>query len=138
MKIDHYKHKERYFNWKEKVMKEGISDISEYNSNLILQYINDMEHGINVSIKSVKGARGYPRLNTLREKMLFFSKRFKELYDLDKITDISEEQLLILFSKLRKGLKKKKKQFLKINKMSVYLYFTVHYNYLFKLKIYTF
>ena len=100
MKIDPYKHKERYFNWKEKALKEGIEGISKYNSDLILQYLTDMESGINVSIKSVKGARGYPRLNTLREKMLFFSRRFKEIYDLDKVTDINEEQLLLLFSKM--------------------------------------
>ncbi len=117
MKIDPYKHKERYFSWKEKAMKDGIPGSSETNSKIILQYLSDMEHGINVSLKSVKGARGYPRLNTLREKMLFFTRRFKELYDLDNITEVSEEQLLLLFSKMRKGeiFKKGGQRYLSVN-----------------------
>lgn len=117
MKIDPYKHKERYFNWKGKALKEGIEGISKYNSDLILQYLTDMENGINVSVKSVKGARGYSRLNTLREKMLFFSRRFKEIYNLDKVTEINEEQLILLFSKMRKGeiLKADGKNYLSVN-----------------------
>jgi len=31
-KIDPYKHKERYISWKEKIIKTGISEISEENS----------------------------------------------------------------------------------------------------------
>ncbi|MEK6918113.1 MAG: hypothetical protein AABW51_04150 [Nanoarchaeota archaeon] len=46
MKIDPYNHKERYFKWKEKTQHSGLSNISEYNSNLILKYLEDMEHGL--------------------------------------------------------------------------------------------
>ncbi len=42
MKIDPYKHKERYLAWKEKV-KEGIPNISKTNSLLIIKYVTDME-----------------------------------------------------------------------------------------------
>ena len=66
MKIDPYKHKERFRAWQEKV-KNGIPDISKYNSDLILRYIRDMEHGLNVSMKSPKGCRSFIRLNTLRD-----------------------------------------------------------------------
>lgn len=45
MKIDPYKHKERYENWKEKT-KLGIPNISKIDSSLILQYLNDMENGL--------------------------------------------------------------------------------------------
>ncbi len=102
MKIDPYKYEETYLKWKEDV-KNGIPNISKINSELALRYLHDMEHGINISTKNVKGSRSYARLNTLREKMVFFSKRFKEEYKLDDITKISEEDLTLFFSKMRKG-----------------------------------
>ncbi|MBU2576230.1 MAG: tyrosine-type recombinase/integrase [Nanoarchaeota archaeon] len=103
MKIDPYKHKERFLKWKEKVGENGISGISKTNSDLILRYIHDMEHGLNISFKSTKGCRSYTRLNTLKEKMIFFAKKFREIYDLDDITAISEENLVLFFSRMRKG-----------------------------------
>jgi len=103
MKIDPYKHEEKYKRWMEKVKVEGIPDISKENSKIILQYILDMEHGLNVSLKSVKGGRSYIRLNTIKEKTIFFSKKFKEIYNLDNITQINEDQLVLFFSKMQKG-----------------------------------
>lgn len=47
MKVDPYKHKERYLSWKQKVLNEGISGITKTNSNAILSYIFDMELGLN-------------------------------------------------------------------------------------------
>ncbi len=102
MKIDPYKHKERYLNWREKV-KNGIPYISKINSDLILQYAIDMENGLNVSLTSPKGSRSYIRLNTLRQRMVFLVKLFKEHYNLDDITKITEEQLCFFFTKMRKG-----------------------------------
>lgn len=102
MKVDPYKHKERYLAWKER-SENGIAEVSKVNSDIILRYLNDMEHGINVSTKSVKGARSYTRLNTLREKLCFFSRKFKEIYGLDDITKVDEEQLVLLFARMRNG-----------------------------------
>jgi hypothetical protein len=103
-KIDPYKHKERYENWREEVDKKGIPEIGKYNSDLTLKYLNDMGCGYNVSRLSAKGSRSYIRLNTLRQKLVFFSKKFKELYGIDKITDIDELQLCQFFSNMRKGI----------------------------------
>lgn len=103
MKIDPYNHERRYKEWKAQVSVNRIPNISKENSRIILQYLEDMEHGINISSKSVKGTRSYIRLNTLREKMYFFAKRFKEIYDLDCITEITENQIILFFSKMRKG-----------------------------------
>ena len=102
MKIDPYKHKERYYNWKEST-KDGIPHTSKANSDLIKGYILDMEHGINVASVSIKGSRSYIRLNTLRDKMMFFVRKFKERFGLDDITKISEEQVCLFFSEMRKG-----------------------------------
>jgi integrase len=104
MKIDPYKHKERYENWRKKVDKSGIPEISKYNSDLILRYLNDMGCGYNVSNVSAKGSRSYIRLNTLRQKMVFFAKKFKEVYGTDKITGLTELQLCKFFTDMRNGI----------------------------------
>ncbi|MCR4285061.1 MAG: tyrosine-type recombinase/integrase, partial [archaeon] len=66
-----------------------------------------MEKGINVASKSVKGSRSFIRLNTLRAKLNFVSNKFRELYGLDKITDISEDQLVGFFSDMKNGVIKR-------------------------------
>ncbi len=107
MKIDPYKHKERYLKWKEKV-KDGILEISKENSDLILQYLNDMEKGVNIASCNVRGSRSYIRLNSLKERLFFFAKKFRELFGIDKIVDIKEEQLIGFFSEMKNGTIKKK------------------------------
>ena len=71
MKIDPYKHKERFLKWKKKIQESGIKDISKINSKYILNYISDMENGLNVAISHKKGARSYPRLNNINQRMIF-------------------------------------------------------------------
>jgi len=102
MKIDPWKHKERYLKWREETRNE-IPNISKENSDIILKYLGDMEKGLNIARGSVRGPRSFQRLFTLKEKMIFFAKRFKENFGLDKITDIDEERLLTFFSGMRNG-----------------------------------
>ncbi len=102
MKIDPYHHQERYLKWKEEV-KNGIPEVTPQNSEIILNYVTDMEKGLNVASVSVKGARSHIRLNTLREKMINFSKRFQEAYGLNKLTDITEDQAINFFADMRNG-----------------------------------
>lgn len=72
MKIDLYKHKESWIRWKNNVKEtNGIPDISEQNSEIILRYLTEMELGINISMKSKKGARSFVRLNTIRQRLTF-------------------------------------------------------------------
>ncbi|MFH1500387.1 MAG: hypothetical protein ABIE22_00380 [archaeon] len=106
MKIDPYKHKERYLQWKKEI-NGVIPDISRENSDIILQYLNDMEIGVNISSTSVKGSRGYNRLNTLKDKLIFFSKKFMTSLNVGCITEIKEEQLFQFFSDMEKGVIKK-------------------------------
>ncbi len=105
-KIDPYKNKENFLEWKSR-NQNRIPEISEINSDLILKYLEDMEKGINIAKGSTKGARSYSRLNSLKNRMIFFSKKFKELYNLEDITKIKEEQVLRFFSDIREGLIKK-------------------------------
>jgi len=103
MKIDPYNHKERYIKWKQTAQHSGLPELSKYNSNLLLQYVEDMENGLNVANCNVKGPRSYIRLNSIRDKTRFFSMKFKEIYGLDKITGITEDQLIKFFTNMRKG-----------------------------------
>ena len=117
MRIDPYKHEERYKKWKEKISVSGIPNISKINSDLIIQYVTDMEHGLNVSAASVKGGRSFIRLNTIKEKMNFFAIKFEKIYNLKDITQITEPQLILFFSKMQKGeiLRKDGKKYISVN-----------------------
>lgn len=103
-KIDPYKHKERFATWKEKIKENPYIDgISKKNSELIIKYILDMEIGLNVSNFSAKGSRSPTRLNNLKQRMIFMTKKMEELYDLKDITLIQEEQIMEFFYKMRSG-----------------------------------
>lgn len=102
MKRDPYKQKEGYLKWKEKT-KSGIPDISRANSELIIQYVSDMEVGINISRSNKKGARSYVRLNVLRIRLVKLCKQFKEGFNLDNVTEVTEEQLHQFFNEMKNG-----------------------------------
>ena len=101
MKIDPYKHKEVFLKWKDKAI-DGIGGISKPNSDIILQYISDMENGLNVSSKSIKGPRSYIRLNNLRQRMIFLAKNIEQHCSIN-LPDISEEQIIKFFNAMRNG-----------------------------------
>ena len=101
MKIDPHRNKEKYFTWKQKI-KNGIPDIKQENSDILLRYIADMECGLNVSIKSKKGPRSYIRLNNLRQRMTFLAKQFEKHYK-SSLTDLTEEQIITYFNAMRNG-----------------------------------
>jgi integrase len=102
VKIDPYKHKQQYIKWREKIGNK-IPGISEKNSQMILDYLYDMENGLNIAKGSKKGARSYNRLNNIRQRLVFLTKKFKELYDLDDLTQISERQIHKFFTDMRNG-----------------------------------
>lgn len=102
MKIDPYKHKEKYLAWRESV-RGGIPEVTRENFDLIMKYFDDMEIGANIAKGSSKGARSFIRLNTLRDKLCFFSKKFKEIYNVSNITEIKEEQLVQFFASMKNG-----------------------------------
>jgi len=101
MKIDPYKSKERWIEWK-KDIEAGIPDISKENSDLIKRYFNDMENGFNVS-SIRRGSRSFIRLNTLRTRIVFLAKQFERLYQLNSLTDLKEEQVSTFFANMRNG-----------------------------------
>lgn len=106
MKIDPYNKKERFLAWKAKNQGK-IEGLSKSNSDLILRHIDDMEKGLNVAVGSVKGSRSYSRLYSLKDRLIFFARKFKELYNTGLI-NIKEEQLVSFFSDMQKGTLKRK------------------------------
>lgn len=102
MKIDLYKHEERWFNWKARVSK-GIPGITKTNSKLILNYLEDMEQGINISKVSAKGSRSHSRLNNLKQRMVFLTKQFEARFEIKSLTEITAKQLHEYFNAMRKG-----------------------------------
>lgn len=108
MKIDPYNNEKLYNNWKESIENKDLLGISKANSNLTKHFLRDMETGMNVALGSKKGSRSYGRLRALKAKIIFFSKQFKEHFNLNLITNVEEEQLHILFTDMRNGKLRKK------------------------------
>jgi len=105
MKIDPYNHKGSLARWKDRVRElGGIPDISRQNSEIILKYLTDMELGINTSLSSKKGARSFIRLNTIRLRITFLAKKFKDLLGVDDMIQLTEQQLCSFFVDMRNGI----------------------------------
>lgn len=108
MKIDPYNHKGKWLRWKSKVQKSGaIPDISRENSDIILRYLKDMELGINTALESHKGARSFVRLNNIKQRLIFLSKQFKDIFGSDDLTELTEEQICSFFVDMRNGIIKR-------------------------------
>jgi len=103
MKLDPYNHKEKYLRWKGRVIANGIEDITKNNSDKIINFIFDMELGLNVSAKSSKGSRSYIHLNNLRQRLTFITRHLEERYNKVELEKVTEEMLFKLFNDMRTG-----------------------------------
>ncbi len=108
MKRDIFNHKQRYENWKSEVSELGIDSLTKKNSDLLIQYVFDMELGVNVSRLSKKGARSYIRLNNIRQRL---SQIIKMLQDrrISDITKVTQNQITLFFNDMSKGVIKTQK-----------------------------
>lgn len=101
MKIDPYKNKEQYMKWKE-IVKDGVPEISKKNSDILLQYISDMQNGLNVAKASKKGPRSYTRLNNLRQRLVFLAKKFEGRLH-KNLLELTAEEIVTFFNDMRDG-----------------------------------
>jgi len=107
MKKDLRYEKNIYQNWKLKVLKSGEPDISKENSKLFLEYILDMEIGMNISRKNQKkGGRSEGRLNYIRRKLKQVMQYFEKL-GINPITNITEKQAIEWNNALNRGMIKR-------------------------------
>jgi len=102
MKREAVNHKARWEKWKAKAYEHGIDRISKANSDVILQYLRDMELGLNVSSTTKRGPRSPTTLNKLWGRMVYLAWEFEKRFSVS-VTDINEEQLLSFFSDLNEG-----------------------------------
>jgi integrase len=103
MIIDPYNHRERYLKWKGIALKQGIKEISKPNSEKIINFIFDLEVGLNVSGSSAKGGRSAIHLNGIRQRMVFITKQLEQRHNGIFLGDAKEEMLFSLFSDMRTG-----------------------------------
>ncbi|MCA9487796.1 MAG: tyrosine-type recombinase/integrase [Nanoarchaeota archaeon] len=106
MRVDPYKHKEKFLSWKNRIGGK-IPEISNKNSKIILEYIYDMEHGLNVSGTNKKGSRSYNRLNNLRQRMVFMTKLLEKGYNAYDLSKMEERQIHAFFTDMRNGIIKR-------------------------------
>ena len=108
MKIDPYKHKQKYENWKKKGV---IERVLKFNSDITVEYLEDMKNGFNVARR---GAVSYIRLNNIRQRMSFILRELERLYKGKKVIDITDREIATFFNMMRDGriLTKKGKQFI--------------------------
>lgn len=104
MKVDLYGHEQRYKNWKEESARKGYreEELTKPNSDILIKYVFDMEIGVNISNKNKKGARSYPRLNNIRQRL---SQIFRMLQErgIKDATKISEKEITVFFTDMCKG-----------------------------------
>jgi integrase len=101
-KIDPHKTKERYMLWKANVLAKGIQGLSESNSKIIIQYIQDMEQGINVASTNKKGGRSSARLNSVSTRIITIAKGLQERNRVE-ILNAEEAHLFAFFADMRNG-----------------------------------
>jgi hypothetical protein len=97
LKIDPYGNRRKFLNWK----KLGyIKGVSQKNSDIIVQYLTDMEHGLNVARK---GTISYIRLNNLKQRLSFLARELEKRLDNKPLVDVSEREIVSFFKQMRDG-----------------------------------
>ena len=113
MKKDIHNHQDRFEKWKKdilnsegklnpKYIEEGLT---RANSDVIIQYVLDMEVGRNVSNRVKKEGRSYSRLNNLRVRVSSIARKLQDR-GIKDITKLTEVQITDFFSDMRKGILK--------------------------------
>lgn len=97
MVIDPYNHKSRFEKWKQNPKFEGVSKL---NSDLLVEYLFDMENGINVART---GRLSYDRLNNLKQRMGFIVRMLEQKYGSKRVIDITEREIVAFFRGMREG-----------------------------------
>lgn len=103
MKLDPYNHQQKYHDWKSKALQSGIPNLKKENSDKIINFILEMELGLNVSAKSVKGSRSPVHLNNLRQRMIFITRHLEKRHNNVSLDNVTEEMLFSLFNDMRNG-----------------------------------
>jgi len=102
VKNDPYNIKEKYLKWKEQALTKGVVGVTGANSQIILQYLQDMEQGLNVAVSNKKGGRSHIRLNCISLRIPQLARMFEARYDVNLI-ELTDVQLATFFADMRNG-----------------------------------
>src|SRR3989344_5572716 len=108
MKVDLYNNEKRWKNWREEFKDRDIEEISKKNSDLIKEYLFDMEKGENIASSNKKGGRSFSRLNNLQNRMVYLTKLFEREFNNIELVKLKSSQVMDIFSRMRRGDIKKK------------------------------
>ncbi|MFA5485356.1 MAG: site-specific integrase [Candidatus Pacearchaeota archaeon] len=92
----------RYDNWFSTSKEKGVKGLNKKNSDLILDFCNDMSLGLNISKMSKRGGRSKKRINALRQKVIFLLNKLEER-NIKDIDNLKKEELHKLFDDMRTG-----------------------------------
>jgi hypothetical protein len=99
---DVYNDEKKYRSWKEYSKENGIQDVSKKSSDLIINYITDMEMGNNITKGTKKGGRSFIRLNSIRLRIIFVTKLL-EKRGVKCLSEVKESDIKSLFHAMRTG-----------------------------------
>lgn len=106
-KVDPYNIKEKYAKWKAKALAQGIVGVSSANSQIIMQYLQDMEQGLNVETTNKRGGRSPIRLSCISFRMPQLARMFEARYGVT-LTELTDVQVCAFFADMRNGTIKRK------------------------------
>lgn len=92
--------------WKSNALENGISGLTSASSKIIIQYLQDMEQGLNVASTNKKGGRSSARLNSASIRLVTVTRGLEEKYKVD-LLNIEESHLFAFFTDMRNGVVKR-------------------------------
>ena len=97
MKKDVFNHGDCWLRWKDQLTPQYLEDgLTKIHSKLYVQYLLDMEKGVNIPKKSPKGSRDIMTLNRLRSKIRAVFKVLQEA-GIEDVTKATEKQITDCF-----------------------------------------
>ena len=102
MKRDLFNHGNLFENWKSELTDDYLEEgLTKENTKLFIQYLKDMEKGVNVSKVSKKGGRDPKTLNRLRSKVKQILKLLQQA-GINDISKVKEKEIIDFFHKWNK------------------------------------
>ena len=97
MKLDPYKHKQRWTNWEKKRDYKGLS---KANSELVAQYLADMKLGMNTLRRKPLSDI---RLNSIRQRIIWLLGMMQNIFQKESITDIAQREVTEFFNDMMRN-----------------------------------
>lgn len=101
-KIHPIDHEGRYRRWKTEQNAE-LPGVPHESAEQIRALLRDLERGVNVSRGTKRGPRGAARLMGVRNRLAWLAKQFQAQFDVQGLSEVTEEQVLALIADIEAG-----------------------------------